>query len=573
MAGIATAARARAVSFELKTVLFLGVVVVLGFSVLYPFILLLINSFTVTRFYEPARYGFAAWEFALSDPGMLKALLHTFYLMVVLQAISFPVAILLCWLIARTDMPGAKWLEFLFWLAFFMPVIPAVQAWILLADPFAGLINEAIRGLPFIDFEKGPINIYSFWGIVWVHLATNAIALKVMLLAPAFRSLDATLEDASRISGAGSMRTLLRVTVPVLTPAIFTIMMLSILRDAQTVEIEVLLGTQIHFFVFGSKVIRLGSSSSAAAMGITILLAITPLVIFHMWYTRRRVFATLTSQYQPHVFHLRQWRWPAFSLVLVVASLMTFVPFTFLLMGTFMKLFGWFNVPTGAWTLDNWERVITDTVFTRSIRNTLYLGLGAATVSAVLFTLLAYIIVRVRTRLRLVIEFFVWVPYVMPGVILALAWLIIMLKTPFLRPLYGSMLLLILVSGLSGITIGVQLIKANLMQQGTELEEASTITGAGWVTTFTRVVVPLLAPMIGVVWVLSFVIAVGGAIIPSFLATPFTRPLALLQFEHVNSGQVEEATVVGVILFLFTVGVAIAARAAGFRFGLERSSV
>ncbi len=69
----------------------------------------------------------------------------------------------------------------------------------------------------------------------------------------------------------------------------------------------------------------------------------------------------------------------------------------------------------------------------------------------------------------------------------------------------------------------------------------------------------------------AFVVAIGGAIIPSFLATPQTRPLALLNFEYVNSGLYEEATVVGVIVALLTVVVAATVYVWGSRIGLGRS--
>jgi iron(III) transport system permease protein len=252
--------------------------------------------------------------------------------------------------------------------------------------------------------------------------------------------------------------------------------------------------------------------------------------------------------------------------------LMTLVPIIFLLMGTFMKYYSFFEgVRDGPWTLGHWTTILNDSVFLRSVRNTLVMAFGAATMSVVFFTLLAYMIVRSRMRLRGFADVLTWIPQALPGVIMALAWVWILLQTPFLRPIYGTIFALILVSGLSGITLGVQIVKANLLQLGSELEEASYITGANWVTTLVRVVLPLLAPSMAVVWVINFVNAAGSAILPAFLATPQSRPLALLQLEHVMSGQNEEASIVGVLVVLMTVGVAIAARTLGFRVGLGRT--
>ena len=80
---------------------------------------------------------------------------------------------------------------------------------------------------------------------------------------------------------------------------------------------------------------------------------------------------------------------------------------------------------------------------------------------------------------------------------------------------------------------------------------------------------PLLAPTMVVIWVLNFVSAAGTAIIPAMLATASSRPLALLQFEQVMSGRLEEASIVGIVVVLLTVGVAIVARIFGFRVGMR----
>ena len=64
----------------------------------------------------------------------------------------------------------------------------------LLLDPDYGLVNTLLAKLPFVG--KGPFNIYSFWGIVWVHVITGSLTVKVILLTPAFRNMNASFEEA-----------------------------------------------------------------------------------------------------------------------------------------------------------------------------------------------------------------------------------------------------------------------------------------------------------------------------------------------------------------------------------------
>ncbi|MEE8519276.1 MAG: ABC transporter permease subunit, partial [Dehalococcoidia bacterium] len=454
-----------------------------------------------------------------------------------------------------------------------LPVTPVTQAWILMAGP-DGIMNQTLELLPFVD--QGPFNVFSLWGIIWVHLATNTIAIKVMLLTPAFRNMDASLEDASRISGTTALGTLRKITVPVMTPALVTLLLLSILRAFQSVEIEVLLGLPIRYFVFGSKIFALLEKddpqfAAATAMGIIVLMAIVPLIVFQYWFTSRRSHTTLSGKYAAGRNQLRKWKWPIFYGVLGMVMIMTVAPIFFLLMGSFMKISGFFyDVPGGPWTTGHWSRVLNDSTFTLAVKNSIFMALGAATISTVFFSILAYIIVRLRSRLVPVLDFLTWVPYVLPGIVLVLAWLWIVLGTGgIFLSLYGSIWILILVSGLSGVTLGVQIVKSNIKQLGIELEEASAISGAKWPTTFIKVVLPLMAPAMVVVWVLNFVGAAGTAILPALLASPASKTLALLQFEQVRSGRIEEASIVGVFVVLMTVGVAIVARVLGFRVGLR----
>lgn len=312
---------------------------------------------------------------------------------------------------------------------------------------------------------------------------------------------------------------------------------------------------------------------AATAMSVYVALAMVPLIFLHRRLTSRRDFAVVTSRFKPQALDLGRWKWVAFSLVLGFDRLITEVPFVFLLMGTFMKLYGFFDVPGGPWTLEHWAEILTAPGFRRAVKNTLYLAVGGSTVSVIFFALVGYILVRVHFRFRKLVDTLTWVPHALPGMILFLAWFWIILQTPFLRPMFGTIWALILVSSLSGLTLGVQIMKANVMQLGPELEEASYTSGGSWWATLRKVIFPLLVPTMLVLWILHFMFSAGSAIMPALLASPASRPLALLQLEYILAGHSEPSSVVGVIVVLLTVGVAIVARVIGFRVGLARMTV
>ncbi|MBM2832726.1 MAG: ABC-type Fe3+ transport system permease component, partial [Dehalococcoidia bacterium] len=172
-----------------------------------------LQSFQVSKPGEAVRWGLDGWRAVFSESALQKAAWNTVSLAIVRQFLALFFAILIAWLLARTDVPGAKVFEFLFWLAFFLPALTVTLSWILLLDPQFGLVNQGINlvlgslGLPPLGTDEGklgvgPINIYSFWGIVWVHLVGTSIAIKVMILTPAFRNMNSAYEEASRVSGA-----------------------------------------------------------------------------------------------------------------------------------------------------------------------------------------------------------------------------------------------------------------------------------------------------------------------------------------------------------------------------------
>jgi iron(III) transport system permease protein len=300
------------------------------------------------------------------------------------------------------------------------------------------------------------------------------------------------------------------------------------------------------------------------------MLLMVPLILLHRHLTTRRRFTTITSAFKPQPVKLGAWRWPAFAFVLLIGLVMTVVPIVFLIMGSFMRIYGVFDVPTGTWTMDHWRAVLGDGAFLRMLGNTLALALGGSTLSAIVYTVVAYVLVRWRFALRGPMDFLTWVPAALPGILIALAWFWILLRTPFLTPLTGSIWALILVAGLSGMTLAVQLLKASIMQMGSELEEAAEISGGSWLTTMRTIVVPLLMPTMVVLWVIHFVAAAGNAIMPALLASPASKPLALRQLEYVLAGDLERGSIVGIIILLMNIGVAIAARLFGFRVGLNR---
>src|SRR5262249_30095392 len=188
---------------------------------------------------------------------------------------------------------------------------------------------------------------------------------------------------------------------------------------------------------------------------------------------------------------LGRWKNFVFVLVVLLALIVTVVPTIFLALGTFMKLFGFFYI-SDAWTLNNLRQVLQDPVIMRSLWNTLVVALGSAMVGVFLYSLIAYVIVKTSFIFKGVLDFLSWVPWSIPGILLGIALLWTFLGTKIFIPLYGSVYILMIAMIIKSMPIGTQVIKSVMLQLGRELEEASIVSGAPWVSLHHRILLPVL---------------------------------------------------------------------------------
>ncbi|HEY3303302.1 MAG TPA: iron ABC transporter permease [Candidatus Binatia bacterium] len=544
---------------------------VMGFYVLYPLILILINSFNIATIAEPPVYGLQAWRDAFSEPGIWRSLWNSVKVGIALQAVALPLGIFISWLLSRTNIYFSSGFEVFFWVSFIMPNIATTFGWMLLLDPNTGLINTWLRDLPLIGGLN--FNIYSFWGIIWAHVVSNGISTKVMLMTPAFRRMDASLEEASRMSGASTWTTMLRITVPMMTPIIVVVFLLSVIRIFSSFETELLLGVPWGFYVYSTKIVDLARQepplvNQAAALGSIILVFLAVFIPLQRKLINRRQFTTVTGHFKPRIIDLGAWRWPATAFVALVVFLLDFVPVLSVLGGSFMTRFGFFNLPK-TWTVQYWTMALSDSRITMALQNTLIVAVSAAVVGALVFSLIAYVIVRTKLPGRAILDSICWLPSAIPGVLAGLGLLWLFLGTPVFRPFYGTMYLLVIAYVLGGITLATQILKANFIQLGSELEEASRMSGAGFWRTYFGIVIPLMAQSIVMVAVIKFMFASQHASSVILLATSETRTLILLALDQVFAGHREVASITVVFIMALTLGVALVARSFGLKVGLR----
>jgi iron(III) transport system permease protein len=551
-------------------------ILVLGFYLLYPVLLLLVMSFNTAQdvLVGPAKWGVSNWITAWDHPQLLRSIGNTFLIWFLVATISFPIAIVISLILARTRIPFSYGLEYMFWVAYMFPTLSTTIGWMMLMDPDVGILNAALEGLDLVD--KGPFNIFSLSGIVWTKLMGDGIAFKVMLFTPAFRNMNQALEDAARVSGASKIASMIKVTIPVMISPIALVVALQLLRVFGGFETEYLLGSGWGFWVYSTLIFRLTSEEVPRYSHAIVLASLTLIiigVIFPMqrWIIHRRHYTTVTGDFKPGLLDLGKWKWPIFGAVAFLLALLTAVPFIVLVIGSFMMKAGFFET-TPLWTLNHWKFVLTDDMFLRGLYTTMILAVTAGIGSPLLFSVVAYMIVRTRWKGRSILDSIIWVSAAFPGILSSLGLLMMFLSTPGLSWLYGSIWALMLVVIISGNTTGTNIFKGVLVQLGKDLEEAGRVAGAGWLRNYVRIVIPVLMPTMVLIGALNFISAASTTSSIILLASRETITLSLLGLELASPevGKREAAGVVSLVIMALTLGLALAARTFGLRIGVQQ---
>jgi iron(III) transport system permease protein len=217
--------------------------------VVYPVLLVVLQSFQTALPGQPARLGLDGWHAALAEPALRTSLWNTLTVTLARQVITLPLAVFVAWLLARTDLPGRRGIEFAFWAAFFLPPLTVTLSWILLLDPEYGLVNAALAALPVVGARlgKGPFDIYSFWGIC-VDPRHHGLAHRQG--DPPHSRLpthECGVRGGVTGGGGGTLRTALRITVPVMAPVILSVLLLGTMVSLQTFEVEQVLAYDLPF--------------------------------------------------------------------------------------------------------------------------------------------------------------------------------------------------------------------------------------------------------------------------------------------------------------------------------------
>lgn len=520
----------------------------------YPVSMLLYGSFSSAPPGSVGTHNLQGYrELFTSTTGVI--LLNTAIISLLHTLISLPIAAFLAWLVARTDMPGRGIFEVLLTLPFFLPPILTAMAWGMLGNPQVGSINllwEAVTrsSTPLID-------IYGRGGVVW-HMCQYSIPFLFLILVDAFKAMDPSLEEASRMSGATGWTTARRIVITALLPALSSGFLLSFARGLEAFESALIFGTPAKVEVVTTAIFeainqRTESDYQFATALSFASLAISLILIIAQWrLLAGRSFQTVTGKgFQARMITLRHWRLPATALCLAVFSIMTLTPVAQLTVGSFFQFFGFYTYDM--LTLDNWTAVLSDSVFWTALGNTLLLGVIGASATMVVGAAVAYVVVRTRFGFRAIFAGLAWLPWLMPGMVLGVGFLWSFAVLPSAIHIYGTIWALLLAYISLGTPLATQVMTVSLTQLSFDLEECSRVLGATPWTTMRRIVVALVYPSFMVGWSLTFFMILRELSASVLLYSPQTPVLPVFVLRQWTAGKAEQCGVIALIMLLLVI--------------------
>ncbi|MBU6497772.1 MAG: iron ABC transporter permease [Rhodospirillales bacterium] len=489
-----------------QTIVGLVTILVTGLFVLYPIYFLLQAAFDVgdQDARPPTAYGLG--NFA-ALPKYSEIMLNTLGVSLGATAMALAFGFLTAWILNRTNVPFRRTLEQAMAVPYYVTPLLGAFAWSLLGAPESGFINQLWRAL---GGHGAILDIMSPFGIAWV-MALFEGSVAFVMIGAVMKSMDPSLEEASQVIGGGRLRTMLRITLPLVAPGVLGAAIFVFAEMLGSFSAALVLGTPNRFYVITTAIYLLVSQYPpriplAAAMGVSLFAVMFLMLFLYRRLISRRSYVTVSGKaFRPRQTDMGGLRWALFGVCVGYVILSVVLPILTLIYASVQKLAVAFPA-AGNFTLDNYRTALTQNAVRYAMSNSLVLGVLTATIGVALTGMLSWLIHRTRLPGRGVLEYVAMLPQAVPRLVFAFgmmwAWLVIPI------PVYGTIWLLLIAYLTVFLPLGLRTISSVLLQLDRSLDECGQVCGAGWGYRVRTITMPLLRPGMLAAWMLLFIASV-----------------------------------------------------------------
>ncbi|MCZ6625509.1 MAG: iron ABC transporter permease [Deltaproteobacteria bacterium] len=566
-----------------QTLILVGCIVFVLYLAGIPLVMLLYGSLRSAPIGEPgATFTIQNYINAYVDREFYLLFLNSLHFGLGTCLVTFLIGTYLAWVSERTNTPFKKLFVVLSLIPFIIPGILSTIAWILLLSPRIGLINLVVQGL--LGLESPPFNVYSMEGMIWAE-SIHLYPLVFLLMSAAFRNMDTSLEEAALASGSTTFTTFSRITLPLMRPAMFSVMLIIFIRAIEAFEVPALIGVPARISVFTTKIFLAvhqfpSDFGLAGSYAVTLLLISTAGVLIYGRITRREErYATVTGKgYRPRVLDLGPWKYVTLASAFLIFFFAVILPVFVLLWSSLIPYYG---IPSrelmAKLTLDNYKYILDYPLAWTAFKNSFILSVAAPTLIMLLTSVIAWITIKTKLPGRALLDTMTFIPIAMPGIVLgiSLIWVYLILAkmsetTPILGFLniYGTMWVLLLAYITKFMPYGIRAASASMIQINKELEEASFASGGTWFQTFRKVILPLLMPGFTAGWIYISIISLRELSTSILLYSYDSTVLSIMAFDLWEGGQYTYVCALGIMMVSLLIVMALVARKLGAKLGM-----
>lgn len=539
-----------------------AVFITLAIFVIAPIVPILYQSVRDRPLYDGAGL-FTVNNFVtlFTDAGFGRVILNTAIFAIGTTMLTLVIAIPMAVLVVRTRLPFGRLLGLSMQWPFFISSLLLGFGWITLYGP-AGFVSVQVRQV----FGFVPWNLYSLGGMA-VTEAVGLAPIAYVFCVNALRQSDASLESAARVCGAGPLRILFSVVLPMLRPPIVYSSILVFSMSLETLSVPLLYGTPVRIQVFSTFLYTNGLQSIRPDYGIlgaasTVILVVTIATVIiqaKVLKNAQRFVSVRGKAVHPRPLELGWIRWIAAVGIIVYVIFGALLPILGLVFRSFTLIFTPLQNPLRTLTLNNYQRVFTFPVYVESITNSLIVAaVGAVLVSGL--AILAVIIARRSSfRFARTVEYLALLPQAIPGIIVGIGFFWAFALFPGGSWIQGTLMAIIIAFGLRALPTAFGSIAPAIMQIAHELDNAARTLGADWLGTFFRILRSLLRPAFVGALILVFVTMIKEYSAALFLSSANTGVIGTTMLElwvQGNTGSVAALATIQIAITAVFVGVA-----------------
>src|SRR5215213_8221456 len=315
------------------------VAIIAGLFVLYPVAFLLQAALNTgdPEARPPTEYGLENFAGLLAYP---QIILNTLTVSLAATVMALVLGFVMAWIITRTNVPGRRLFEQMMVVPYYLTPLLGALAWSLLGTPESGFLNQVYRALGGSEYL---IDINSPYGIAWV-MALFEGSVAFVMIGAVMKSMDPALEEASQVMGASRLRTMLRITLPLVLPGVLGAAVFVFAEMLGSFAVALVLGLPNRYYVVTTAIYQLVQQYPpkipvAAAMGASLFI-----VMFVTLFLYRRIitagsYVTITGKaFRPRVNDVGRLRYVLLAVCLLYLLAAVGLPLATLLYASIQQI-------------------------------------------------------------------------------------------------------------------------------------------------------------------------------------------------------------------------------------------